>query len=101
MGQGQDRRFATTVITCEINSPQKTQMTQITDRDKDDYRLNCRFDVKKFDPRTVKPEVFKIRRTEDDQEQGDNTDSAFTVSEMEPALGDYFTITFLESKPTK
>jgi hypothetical protein len=36
--------------------------------DRDDYRINCRFDVKKFGPRTIAPEKFIIRRTEDGQE---------------------------------
>jgi hypothetical protein len=35
-----------------------------TDRSRNDYEVNCRFDVKKFGPRTIKPEVFKISRTE-------------------------------------
>ena len=100
-----------------------------TDRDIDLYQLNCRFDVKEFGPRTIKPEVFKIRRTESGQEpiamdnsliryytdvyldsdkgtdvikltcqeQGDNTDRPFPISEMETALGDYFSFTFLKS----
>ncbi len=104
-----------------------------TDRKTDLYQLNCRFDVKEFGPRTIKPEVFKIRRTEsgqesiamDDgllryytdvfldsdkgtdvikltcQEQGDVTDRTFTISDMETALGDYFTFTFPISKPAK
>jgi hypothetical protein len=97
-----------------------------TDRKRDLYRLNCRFDVREFGPRTIKPEVFKIRRTESGQEpiamdnsllryytdifldsdmgtdvikltcqeQGDNTDRPFTISDMETALGDFFTFTF-------
>ena len=103
-----------------------------TDRKKDDYKLNCRFDVKTFGPRTIKPEVFKIRRTEDGQEKvsdagivrfysdvyldsdkgtdvikltcqewGGKIDRNFTVTEMETALGDYFTFTFPQSKPAK
>lgn len=39
-----------------------------TDRKKDDYKLNCRFDVKSFGPRTIEPEVFSIRRDESGQE---------------------------------
>lgn len=39
-----------------------------TDKERNDYKLNCRFDVKEFGPRTINPEVFKIRRTEDGQE---------------------------------
>ena len=42
--------------------------TVTTDRERDDYRLNCRFDVKQFGPRTIQPEAFKVRRTEDGQE---------------------------------
>jgi len=103
-----------------------------TERDRDDYKLNCRFDVKTFGPRTIKPEVFKIRRTEDGQEKvsdagivrfysdvyldsdkgtdvikltcqewGGKIDRNFTVTEMETALGDYFTFTFPKSKPAK
>jgi len=104
-----------------------------TDREKDDYRLNCRFDVKKFGPHTVKPEIFKIRRSESGQdwisqaagllrnytdvfldsdkgtdviklscqEQGYKMDRTFTISEMETALGEYFTFTFPQSKPAK
>jgi len=34
-------------------------------KDREDYKLNCRFEVKTFGPRTIKPEVFKIQRTED------------------------------------
>lgn len=36
-----------------------------TERDRDEYKLNCRFDVKTFGPRTIMPEVFNIQRTED------------------------------------
>jgi len=104
-----------------------------TDRKKDDYKLNCRFDIKSFGPKTIKPEVFKIHRTVDGQEwiseeanilrfytdvflqsdkgtdvikltcqeQGDNSDRAFVVSEMETTLGDYFTFTFPATKPAE
>jgi hypothetical protein len=104
-----------------------------TDRKKDDYKLNCRFDVKEFGPHTIKPEVFRIRRDESGQEwisqaaglvryytdvfldsskgtdvikltcqeQGYGMDRTFSVSEMETALGDYFTFNFPESKPAK
>jgi len=40
---------------------------ETTDRDKNDYAINCRLDVKKFGPRTIEPEEFKITRTEDGQ----------------------------------
>ena len=103
-----------------------------TGKNRDKYKLNCRFDVKTFGPRTIRPEVFKIRRTEDGQEKvsdagivrfysevyldsdkgtdvikltcqewGGKIDRNFTVSEMEAALGDYFTFTFPKSKPAK
>ena len=39
-----------------------------TDRKRNLYHINCRFDVNNFGPRTIKPEVFKIRRTESGQE---------------------------------
>lgn len=39
-----------------------------TDSKKDDYRLNCRFDVKDFGPRMISPETFTIRRSESGQE---------------------------------
>jgi len=32
------------------------------------YDVNCRFELKKFGPRTIEPEAFKIRRIEDGQE---------------------------------
>ena len=104
-----------------------------SDRKKDDYKLNCRFDVKKFGPRTIEPEVFSIRRSESGQEwisqaaglvryytdvfldSGKGTDvikltcqeqsygmeATFTISEMETAVGDYFTFTFPVNKPAK
>jgi hypothetical protein len=31
------------------------------------YEISCRFDVRSFGPRTIEPEVFRIRRTEDGQ----------------------------------
>ena len=97
-----------------------------TDRTMNDYQLNCRIDVKKFGPRTITPEVFRIRRSENGQEwisdktglmryytdiyldsekdtdvikltcqtQGDTSTRTFSVSDMETALGDYFTFAF-------
>jgi len=96
-----------------------------SERDRDDYKLNCRFDVKKFGPRTIKPEVFKIQRSEDGrnmvseggivryysdiylksekgtdvikltcQQLGYTMDHSASVSEMQTALGDYFTFSF-------
>ena len=105
----------------------------VTDRKRKDYDLNCRFDVKKFGPRTVEPETFSIRRSESGQEwvsqaagilrnytdvyldsekgtdvikltcqeQGYKMDTAFTVSDMEAALGDYFTFTFPKAASTQ
>jgi hypothetical protein len=104
----------------------------ITDKSRNEYRLNCRFDLKKFGPRTIKPEVFRIKRTESGQERvsGDNIiryytdvhlasdrgtdvikltcqewvgriDRTFTVSDMETAVGDYFTFTFPQSSTAK
>lgn len=105
----------------------------ITTRERKDYQLNCRFDVKEFGPRTINPEVFRIRRSENGeewisdktgivrfysdifldsdkstdvikltcQEQGGNTDSSFSISEMEDTLGDYFTFTFPKPEPPK
>jgi hypothetical protein len=105
----------------------------VTDRKRKDYNLNCRFDVKKFGPRKIEPEVFNIRRSEDGQEwisqaagilryysdiyldsdkgtdvikvtcqeQGSKIDRNFTVSDIEKALGDYFTFTFPEIAPLK
>jgi hypothetical protein len=40
----------------------------ITTKDRDDYRINCRLDMKEFGPRTISPEKFIVRRTEDGQE---------------------------------
>ena len=96
-----------------------------TDKDRDEYKLNCRFDVKDFGPRTIKPEIFKIQRNEDGrnmvseggivryysdiylksdegtdaikltcQQLGYTMDRSASVSEMQTALGDYFTFTF-------
>ena len=38
-----------------------------TEKNRHEYNINCRFDVETFGPRTIKPEVFKIQRTEDGQ----------------------------------
>lgn len=40
---------------------------EIKDSDKNEYAINCRLDVKKFGPRTLEAEDFKIIRTEDGQ----------------------------------
>ena len=36
-----------------------------TEWDSSLYEISCRFDVSAFGPRTIEPEVFRIRRTED------------------------------------
>ena len=38
---------------------------EITDKNKNEYAINCRLDLKEFGPRTIKPETFAITRTED------------------------------------
>ena len=95
-----------------------------TARKKDIYELNCNFELIKPGPRTIKPEVFTVRRTEDWRERisrvtvyyytevyldsakgtdvtmllcqkfSDWSDYHFTVSEMEKTLGDYFSFNF-------
>ena len=39
-----------------------------TEKDRDDYTVSCRLDLKEFGPRTIKPETFKIIRVEDGRE---------------------------------
>ncbi len=41
----------------------------VTEKDKDLYAVSCSFEMKAFGPRTVYPDTFNIRRTEDGQEQ--------------------------------
>ncbi|MBT8120637.1 MAG: hypothetical protein KJN89_13070 [Gammaproteobacteria bacterium] len=43
------------------------QGKEIKDRDKNEYAINCRVDVKEFGVRTLEPEDFKVTRTEDGQ----------------------------------
>jgi hypothetical protein len=50
------------------------------------YDVNCRFELKKFGPRTIEPETFKIRDTEDGQEW---------VSQ--PSIKRFYTEVFLDS----
>ncbi len=40
----------------------------ITEKERNEYDINCRLELKEFGPRTIKPETFKILRTEDAQE---------------------------------
>ena len=39
-----------------------------TEKDKDDFSVNCRLDLKEFGPRTIEPETFTITRVEDGHE---------------------------------
>lgn len=104
----------------------------ITTRERNQYDINCRFETRTFGPRTIEPEVFRIRRTEDGQRRisdagiwlffseiyldsdkgtdvimlrcqtwGSRMDRNFTVTEMEPTLGDYFTFSFPNIEPSK
>ena len=57
-----------------------------TDRKRNLYQLNCRFDVKEFGPRTIKPESFTIRRTEDGSEWFSH-----------PTIMRFYTILYLDS----
>jgi len=41
----------------------------ITESTKDLYQLSCRLEMEAFGPRTITPDTFKVKRTEDDQEQ--------------------------------
>lgn len=96
----------------------------IASRKTDIYDLHCNFELKKSGPRTVNPEVFTVRRTEDWNERisrtttqyytevyldsakgtdvtmlncqkwGNRSDYHFTASEIEKTLGDYFSFTF-------
>ena len=43
------------------------QGKEIKDREKNEYAINCRLDLRKFGLRTLEPEDFKITRTEDGQ----------------------------------
>jgi hypothetical protein len=40
---------------------------EISDKERHDYDVNCRLDVKAFGPRTIEPEKFTVTRTEDGQ----------------------------------
>jgi len=40
---------------------------ETTDNKRHDYDVNCRLNLKKFGPRTIEPETFKVTRTEDGQ----------------------------------
>lgn len=41
---------------------------QISKKDKNEYDINCRLELREFGPRTIDPEVFIVSRTEDGQE---------------------------------
>ena len=97
----------------------------ITTRENNLYEISCRLDMRSFGPRTIEPEVFRIRRTEDGQRRASDagiwsffseihldsdkgTDVImlrcqswgfgmnwhFSVTDMQTALGDYFTFNF-------
>ncbi len=100
----------------------------ITNRERDIYYLNCNFEFRELGARTIKPEEFTVRRAIDGRERisrtimryytevylesskgtdvimlecqvwADRTDSHFTVSEMQQALGDNFSFKFAERK---
>lgn len=36
----------------------------ITDKDRNQYEISCRFDLKSFGPSIIEPETYKVRRTE-------------------------------------
>ncbi|MCW8934793.1 MAG: hypothetical protein OQK98_08720 [Gammaproteobacteria bacterium] len=57
-----------------------------TDKEKDLYNISCSLKMKAFGPRTVQPDTFKIRRTEDGQEQASG-----------PNIINYFTEIYLHS----
>jgi|GEM_PF-1875611 len=38
-------------------------------KDSNLYKISCRFDTRSFGPKTLDPEVFRIRRTEDGQRE--------------------------------
>ncbi len=92
---------------------------------KNEYEINCRFELKDFGPRIIEPESFIITRTEDGYEWfseptimryyteiyldstagtdvikldcqtwGSAIDRNFTVSELQTALGEYFSFRF-------
>lgn len=59
---------------------------EIADKDRNFYDINCRLDFKKFGPRTIQPETFKITRTEDGQ-----------TWVSQPAIKRYYTEVYLSS----
>ncbi len=103
------------------------QSGQITsDKHKNLYDLSCSFEMEAFGPRTIKPDTFSIRRTEDGQEEagayfinyytdiylysdhnsdiiklacsvwGDEADDNFTVADIQQTLGSYFSFDFAQ-----
>ena len=59
----------------------------ITEKERNEYDINCRLDFKKFGPRTIKPETYNISRTEDGSEW---------VSQ--PAIKRFYTEVYLSSE---
>ena len=58
--------------TLEISSGKTHAMIQagkqIAGKERNDYDINCRFELRKFGPRSIEPESFTVTRTEDGQE---------------------------------
>ena len=53
----------------ELNTHTLIQTGKVTTINEiNEYDINCRLEFKKFGPRTIKPEPFNIRRTEDGSE---------------------------------
>ena len=100
-----------------------------TESDANLYEVSCRLDLRSFGPRTIEPEEFRIRRTEDGQRRASDagiwaffseihldsnkgTDIImlrcqswgfgmhwhFSVTDIQAALGDYFTFTFPQNE---
>ncbi|RDH82946.1 MAG: hypothetical protein DIZ80_11820 [endosymbiont of Galathealinum brachiosum] len=99
----------------------------VAEKNKNQYDISCSFEMKAFGPRTVTPDTFIIRRTEDGEERvtmgtvryntevylhsdhnsdiikldcsvwGNRADGSFSVSEMQAALGDYFSFNFTKT----
>ena len=104
----------------------------ITVKNRNLYEVSCRFDTESFGPKTIEPEEFLIRRSEDGQRQvsdggiwsyhseifldsgkhtdvvmlrceqwGYNTEQHFSATNMQTALGNYFTFNFPQNKPAR
>jgi hypothetical protein len=58
----------------------------VSEKARNQYDISCRLDVREFGPRTIKPEVFTVSRTEDGSEW---------VSY--PTIKRFYTIVYLQS----